>query len=59
MAGENGTELFHDSITARGDDRHTAILYRIQLDTTAEHRAEGLRVFQELVDSFRTFRVRP
>jgi hypothetical protein len=53
-----GTELFHESIAARGFDRRTPIIFTIQLDTTEEHRAEGLKVFTDIVNSFRTFPVR-
>jgi hypothetical protein len=54
-----GIDQFHESIAARGFDRRSPIIYTIQLNTTAEYRAEATRVFGALVKSFRTFRVRP
>lgn len=56
---KNGVEVFHEGIVARGFDRRSPIIFTIQLDTTAEHRAEASRVFESIVKSFRTFPVRP
>ena len=56
---DQGIEHFHQSIVARGFDRRSPIIFTIQLDTTAEHRAEATRAFDALVKSFRTFPVRP
>ena len=56
---KNGVEVFHESIVARGFDRKSPIIYTIQLDTTAEHRVEGLRAFDVLMRSFRTIPIRP
>jgi hypothetical protein len=56
---EGGIKLLHESIVARGFDRHTPIIYTIQLDTTAEHQSDGLRVLEALTASSRTIPVRP
>ena len=50
---EGGIKLLHESIVARGFDRRTPIIYTIKLDTTAEHRHDGLRVLEALIASFR------
>jgi hypothetical protein len=52
-------EKFHQEIIARGFDRGSPIIYTIQVDTTAENRDAAYRIFEAIVKSFRTFRVRP
>ena len=56
---EDGREKFHQEIIARGFDRGSPIIYTIQVDTTAENRDAAYGVFDAIVKSFRTFRVRP
>ena len=56
---EDGREKFHQEIIARGFDRGSPIIYTIQVDTTAENRDAAYRIFEAIVKSFRTFRVRP
>lgn len=50
---------FHQSVVARGYDRGSPIIYTIQCNTTAEHQAEALRVFNQLVKSFRRVPIHP
>jgi hypothetical protein len=50
---------FHQSVVARGYDRGSPIIYTIRCNTTAEHQAEALRVFNQLVKSFRRVPIHP
>jgi hypothetical protein len=59
MENENGVQVFHESVVARGFDRQSPIIYTIQVDTTSEYREEAVRTFHALVKSFRTFPVVP
>jgi hypothetical protein len=54
-----GGKLFHEAITARGFDRGTPIVYTIEADGEQAQKTEALRVFQRVVNSFRTIPIRP
>jgi hypothetical protein len=56
---ESGNKLRHESIVAQGFDRHTPIIYTIQLDATADHWPDGIRLLDAVVRSFQTIPVRP
>jgi hypothetical protein len=56
---ENEKVPVHQSITARGFDRGSPIVYTIAADAVPEYQQDAYNAFEALVRSFRTFPVRP
>lgn len=56
---EQGTEVFHESVTATWSDRGTPIIYTVEVDTTPQYQDQAVRVFESVVKSFRKTPVSP